>query len=181
MNLKRFEYFSKDVPFLKRGLFFRFLFFVLFMAVITWQITSMIVIHSQKGLSIPEIISGVTVILLSLLLGLISIAYVFKNMKVIEAIKKHGRCICSVPMLINIKKNSFIRLYSAISFVLALLALVVLLSSLTYSLLQAAYYATVSFYLPLLVLISVAGFNSVFHLKNEIQVLTTVQEYHSPY
>ena len=102
-------------------------------------------------------------------------------MRVISVVNNHGRCVSSVDILLNTKKDSFIKLYAIVCEALTLLATIVLVCSFTYSALQAAYNETMSFYLPLLVTICLTAFYSVFHLRNEIKTVQTVNQYNSIY
>ena len=139
----------------------------------------MVTKYMFEELSTINIVAGMFVILCALLLGLISFMYFLKNIRILRVVKNNGRCVSSVPLMINIKKNSFINMYSIVNFLLSCIALLVLVSSLTYSILQFAYFASISFYLPILILISVSGFNSVYHLNTEMKIIQTVREFHT--
>jgi len=97
------------------------------------------------------------------------------------AIKMNGKCVSSVQVLIRTKKRSFIWLYKLLIQILSVATALVLIAVITYSILQVSYYSTVSFYIPLLLLICISGFNSIYHIKDEMHIQNTVQEYHSMY
>lgn len=181
MNLKNFEYLNKDIPFLKKELLFRSIFAVMFFAVFLIQFISMIKLLISQTLNIGMAISTTVVLLTCALFCLISIVYMLKTLNIIKTINNQGRCVSSVDILLNTKKDSFIKLYSIVCDILALVASIVLVCSFTYAILQASYYATTSYYLPLLVTISLSAFYSVFHIKNEIKTVQTVNQYNSIY
>lgn len=177
MNSKRFEYTNKDIPFLKKDIVLRTVFAALFILVMVWQFASIVMISFDGTLSIMQICSSVLVFLCCLLLTLISFLYIFKDFRIIAAIKMNGKCVSSVQILIRTTRRSFIRLYSILIQFLTLVTSLVLLCSLTYSFLQITYMSTISFYLPFLLMVCVSGFNSIYHIKNEISTQNSVQEY----
>jgi len=181
MNLKKFEYLHKDVPFLKKDILFRAIFIVLFFAIFLIQLISMLQHFFKNTLELGMAISSGIVLLTSLLFCLISVMYLVKTSRIITIITKRGRCVSSVDILINTKKDGFVRLYSFVCEALALLATIVLVCSLTYSALEVKYYNQLSFYLPLLATICLTSFYSVFHLENELKTMQTVNNYHSIY
>ena len=181
MNLKKFEFANKDIPFLKRDIIIRLIFTALFTILFIWQFVALFVAQAHNALSTTKIISTICVLLLSLLLAMLGFLYSFKDIKIMNAVKKRGTCVSTVDILFSTKKNSFIKLYEIVTQVLAYVSLFVLLCSITYSILQIAYFSSISYYMPILVLICLAGFNSVFHIKSEIKTIETVREYHSYY
>lgn len=181
MHLKKFEYLHKDVPFLKKDLGFRVFFILLFIAVFAWQFISILMQDFSTSVNIPMLISSVAVLLISLMFITLNLMYSFKNFKVLSVIKKQGRCISSVDILFNTKKSGFVYLYSLITKALALVATLILVCSITYSVLQITFYANVSFYLPLLAVVCVCGYYSAYHINTEIKTVKTVQEFNSIY
>ncbi len=179
MNSKEFEYKSKDKPFLNKDIRMRTLFLCLFSCVFVWQIISIIIEAINSSLSNWQLISGIFIAVLSLVFVLICLLYINKSLNALRNIKNEGRSISSVLLLAKTDKNSFIRLYQILSNVLALIMLFVLISGITYLILQIVYLSTYSFYLPLLFLLAISGFNSVYHLKYEITILKEVEKYNS--
>lgn len=181
MNLKRFEYQHKDLPFLKKDILYRFVFTMLFMFVCVWQLASLVIHLLSNDLSHIMMFSSAFVLTLSMIMFFCSLLYVFKDFRIISTIKKSGRCVSSVQILFNLEKRGFLKLYQFINSVISLLTALVLIASVTYSILEAHYYSSISYYLPILVLLCIVSFNSVFHIKREIKTLETVQQYHAIY
>lgn len=181
MNLKKFEYQNKDVPFLKKDVIFRILFAVLFVAVFVWQIVSLFLQYSKSSLNVAMIISTIIVLLTSLLFALLSILYALKDLRIVSVVNKRGRSIDTVSIMFNTEKKGFLNLYKIINEVLAVLSLLVLIFSLTYSVLEFYYFSAVSYYMPVLLLIVVSGFNASYHLNTEIATIQTVQEFNKIY
>lgn len=181
MNLKNFEYLNKDIPFLKKELIFRAIFIVLFSTLFLIQFIAMLQKLITNSLNIGMAISSGVVLITCVLFCFLSILYMLKTLRIINVVNNHGRCVSSVDILLNTKKDGFIKLYTSVCEILALLATIILTCSLTYSALQAAYYETISFYLPLLVTICLTAFYSVFHLRNELKTVQTVNQYNSIY
>ncbi|MBQ9795752.1 MAG: hypothetical protein IJW36_02165 [Clostridia bacterium] len=179
MNSKKFEYTNKDIPYLKRDITFRTIFSALLIVMFIWQFVSIVIVSIKSSLTIMQICSSILVFISTLLLSYISLLYVFKDFRIIAAIKMKGRCVSAVQMLIKTNKRSFIRLYNLVLQFITLLTVLVLICSLTYSILQATFFSTISFYMPLLLTICVAGFNSIYHVKDEIHIQNTVQEYYN--
>ena len=177
MNSKRFEYTHKDIPFLKKDIVYRTFFILLFLCVFVWQFVDMIKAALNDSLFILQICSTVLVFISCLLLAYISLLYVFKDFRIIAAVKMNGKCVSAVQILIKTNKKSFIWLYNLLIQSLTLLTSIVLICSITYAILQATYFATISYYLPFLVAVCVSGFNSIYHIKNEMQVQNTLQEF----
>ena len=177
MNLKQFEYRNKDIPFLYRHIAMRFLFFILFLVLFVWQIISMWIHASNGGLKFSYILSAMIVLITSLAIIILSLMYCFKNFRIITAIKEKGSCVSSVAVFFSTKKASFIRLYKFINQIFALASLLVLVCSLTYTVLQISVLSHVSFYMPVLFLICITGFYSVFQISEEIKICEQVSEY----
>lgn len=181
MNLKNFEYINKDVPFLKKDLLFRASFAVLFFAVFLIQLVATLKNLVVSSLSVGNIISSIVVLTTCGLFCFLSILYMIKNLRIIEVVNTKGKCVSSVDVLVKIDKSSFIKLYSIVCDILTLLASIVLICSFTYTFLQATYYSSISFYLPLLITIVLTSYYAVFHIKNEIKTIQTVNQYNSIY
>lgn len=176
MTTKKFEYMNKDIKQLKIDIAFRILFSSLFLAIFVWQFIFMI-LYSTKGLLGPaQAIVSAIVLISSLLLCLIIFFYAFKDFRIIAAVQMEGRCVSSVQILFSTKKSGFMRLYSYLIQLLTLATTLVLVSCLTYSILQVAFQSTISFYMPLLLMICVSGYSSIYHIKDEILTQNTVQE-----
>ena len=181
MNLKNFEYLSKDVPFLKKELIFRATFTVLFFTIFLIQFITMVKHLIQSTLNIGMAISSSVVLLVCALFCVISIMYMLKTINIIRVVSNHGRCVSTVDIMLSTKKDSFVKLYSFVCDVLAVFAAIVLICSFTNAVLEATYYSTISYYLPLIVTISLTAFYAVFHIRNEIKTLQTVNKYNSIY
>ena len=181
MNLKNFEYLYKDIPFLKRDLLFRASFVVLFFAIYLIQLISMLKNWIADTVNLGMAISSGVVLLTCSLFIFLSILYMLKTKRIINVINNNGRCVSSVEMLFDTRKNSFIRMYSVITEVLAFVASIVCVCGFTYAALDIAFNSYVSFYLPLLATVCSTAYYSVFHLKSELKTVMTVNQYNSIY
>ena len=176
MNAKRFEYFHKDIKQLKIDIGFRIFFSVLFIACFIWQMVLTITTSINGSLSFMQgIVSGV-VMVTSMVLCLVTFSYAFKDFRIISAIKMNGKCVSSVSILFSTKKAGFVRLYHYLIQFLTLAVSLILIAGITYSILQVTILSTISFYMPLLLTICVSGYNSIYHIKDEITTQNTVQE-----
>ena len=180
MGLKKFEYHSKNIPFLKRDIALRLVFVLVFFAIFAWQFISLMQ-NLDSGVNVGMIIATIAVLICSLLFAGISILYCLKSFKILTVVKKTGRCLSSVPILFDTSKKGFLKMYSIITEVLAIVCAIVLLCSLIYSLLEMAYFSSISYYMPVLAIICACGFNSVYHINAEIAIAKNVQEYNSIY
>lgn len=176
MKLKKFVYVHKDVKQLKIDIFFRILFSTLFLGIFAWQFTTMAMYIASDKLSNPKGVISIVVLVSSLLLCLITFFYAFKDFQIIAAIKMSGQCVSSVSILFSTHNTSFIRLYNYLIQILTLGTTLVLIASLTYSFLQITVLSTISFYMPMLILICISGYNSIYHIKDEIRTQNTVEE-----
>jgi len=182
MNLKRFEYLNKDVPFLKKDVTSRLLFSLLYFAIFVWQFASIVIKSINKiNLSTAMIVASVFVLLVTLMFGALSLLYCFKSLKILSVIKKNGRCVSSVEILFNTEKTGFMKLYSFITEVLTIICSIVVLCSIIYAFLEMAYFASISFYMPVLVVLCCCGFYSSYHIRAEINIVKNVQMYNSIY
>ena len=173
---KRFEYYHKDIKQLKIDIFFRLLFSVLFLVAFVWQFISMAILSIDKSLSIMHGVVAAIVLISSLLLCLVTMSYAFKDFRIIAAIKMKGKCVSSVQILFRADKKGFLWLYNLLMQFLTLMTSLVLVASVTYSILQVAFMSTISYYMPLLLTICVAGYNSIYHVRDEILTQQTVHE-----
>ena len=182
MNTKQFEYLNKDVPFLKKDSIKRMVFSLIYFAIFIWQFMSVVSksINGEK-FNTGMIISSIFVLLVSFMFAGISLLYCFKSIKILDVIKKEGRCVSSVAILFNTSKKGFVSLYSFITEVLAIICSIVLLCSIIYGLLEFSYLSSVSFYMPVLAVLCCCGFYSSYHIKAEIITVKNVQSFNSIY
>lgn len=179
---KSYEFTHKDIPFLKKDFIMRVFFAFLFLFVFIWQFVLLVIRYTAKD--ITGIMMGVAIftMILSLFMGVVAVLYAYKSFITIKMINKNGNMIRRMPLLgTNTKKTSFIRLYSILSKILAVVMLMLFASGITYAILDLIFKSAHSFYLPILLLITISGFNSVYHLQMEIQTINNVQEYNSIY
>ena len=179
MNNKKFEFTNKDLTHLKKDIALRTVFSVLFIAIFIWQFANLISSYLKGSLDVLKISATLIVLICCLMLAFISLLYVFRNFRIITTIKEHGRCVTSVQMLIRTHKKSFIWMYGVLIQFLTLITSLVLICSLTYSILQVAYLSSTSFYLPFLLTVCVSGYNSIYHIKDEMYIQNSAQEYYN--
>lgn len=174
-NPKRFEYQHKDIGYLKKDIVFRTIFSVLFIGIFVWQIVNMFMglTSTTKNL---EIVVSIIVLLSCLMLSFVSLTFVFKDFRIISAIKNNGKCVSSVQILIQTKKRSFIKLYNLLIQFFTLVTSLVLIATITYTILEATVLSSVSFFMPFLFMICISGLNSIYHIKDEIYTQNQVQE-----
>lgn len=177
MISKRFEYLHKDISMLKKDIVLRSLFSVLFLAIFVWQFVMIIVETVNKTMHITKVITSVIVLISTLLLLLINLVYIFRSFKIISVIKTRGKCVSSVSILFRTNKPSFIKLYSLLMQALTLIISLVLISSITYTILQASYLSFISFYMPILFMVCISGYNSIYHIQTEIETQQKVLVY----
>ena len=176
MKSKRFEYYAKDIKYLKKDIVIRTIFTVLFLAVFIWQMIALVGVEKTSNTSLMQLIVSGSVLLSSLMLSLVSLAYVFKDFRIVSVIKTQGKCISSVPILFSTKKRSFVWLYNISIQILTLATSLVLIACITYMILEISYFATISFYMPTLILGCFAGFNSIYHIKDEMYIQHILHE-----
>ena len=179
MNNKKFEFTDKDIPYLKRDIVVRTIFSVLFISIFVWQFIMMVQTYTKASLDVLKITSSLIVLICSLMLSFISLMYVFRNFRILTSINEHGRCVSYVQMLIKTNKRSFIWMYGVLIQFLTLVTSLVLICSLTYSILQVAYMSSISFFLPFLLMVCVSGYNSIYHIKDEMHIQNSTQEYYN--
>lgn len=176
MNTKRFEYFHKDIKQLKKDIAFRVLFSFIFLVTFVWQIVAMVTVSIKGSLSIMQGVIAAIVLICSLMLCLVTMSYAFKDFRIIAAIKMKGKCVSSVKILFKTEKTSFLWLYNFIMQFLTLATTLVLIACVTYSILQVTYLATISYYMPFLLMICTSGYNSIYQVRDEILTQKNVQQ-----
>lgn len=179
MKTERFEYQNKDLPLLRKDIFMRLLFMGLFMAVFVWAFVNIVVNYMRDELSVIKTIVGVVILVISLLFALISLVYAFRSFNTKQKVVLNGNAVKNITIISNIKKNSFLRIYSFVMQLISIVMLMVLACGITYAVLEYVYFTTLSYYLPILFLVSITGFNSVYHIKAEIKTIQNVQEFNS--
>lgn len=179
MKVERFEYQHKDIPMLKKDIFFRFLFMLLFAGIFGWQLILLIMNYLRDTLSTFKTIVSVALLISSLMFAIVSFTYAFRSLNTMQKVVLHGSAVKSVSIISNAKKNSFLRIYFFVTELISLVMLVVLCCAVTYNVLEYVYFTTISYYLPLLLFVSIAGFNSVYHIKAEIKTIQNVREFNS--
>lgn len=160
---------------------FRLIFALLFFANFIWQFSNIIISQTTGSLSMLEIVLGALNMVFCLMFAMVAILYALQDQKTIVQIKKRGKAVKNITLFSAKKKDSFIRMYSFIMRVVAVVMLLVLASGVTYAILELIHYSTISFYLPLLITFALSGFNSVLHMNYEVNLMQNVQEYHSIY
>ena len=181
MNLKEFEYLNKDIPSLKKDIAFRFLFLFLFVGVFVFQFADFVIEYNKNSLDGWKIGLTIFVLFYTLFMAMLCLVYAMKSYRILEYVKKHGHCVGKVSLLFSVEKGSFIKLYSILMDFFAVLVSLVFVAIVTYSILQITYFATISFYMPLLIMLVVFGYFSVYHITNEINIIKTVNLYHVIY
>ncbi|HJD05850.1 MAG TPA: hypothetical protein IAB72_03120 [Candidatus Onthoplasma faecipullorum] len=173
-----YEFTHKDKPFLKKDIVARVLFGVAFLVVFIWQFILLVVNYTAGTLT--GLMMGVAIftMLTSLLIGIVTALYAYRSIVTVGEINKKGTVVRRVNLLgQNAKKGSFIKMYNVLSQILAVVMLMVFASGLTYAILELVYYSTHSFYLPVLLLVTISGFNGVYHLQTEIHTIREVAHY----
>ena len=172
------EYMSKDVPTIKKDVWLRMLFAVLFIVAFVWQL---VVVFTWQDVSKLMVVICCLVLFFSVMFGFVSIVYAMNDLQTLSTLKHKGKSIKRVTFAFNVDKHGFIMLYRFITNIFAVLALLLLVASATYSLLQLIYYSSVSFYLPMIFTFTVWCFNSAYHIKNEIYISENVYRCNSIY
>lgn len=182
MQTKRFEYHYKDVPSLKKDCSIRILFAVLFFAVFIWQsIMCFFQFSNENEITSLSIASTIFVMILSLLMGLISLLFAFRLINSLNNIRRKGKSVQPMTTIFGIDKTSYARLYYIVNFLIVIAMIAVLSCGITMFVLEIIYYSKVSYYLPILFVIALCGFNSVYHINEEIKTVKNVQEFNSIY
>jgi len=181
MNSKLFEYSTKDRPFLKQDIRMRITFLSLFVLTFAWQFISIIVAGVKETLTNTQLFVGIFSCLIMLLFGLICLMYLNKSTTTVRKIKKDGKAVSSVMLLMKTDKKSFVWFYNILSKVLAVIMAMVAICAVTYLILEIIYYTTYSFYMPILFFITICGFNSVYHIQYEIKTMKDVEKHNNAY
>ena len=181
MKFKKLEYQHKDIPFLKKDTIYRILFMSLFFVIFIWQLVSMFIYYFNNTLTSLMLIISICVLLTSLMLTLIGLFYAFKDMNIINQIKHKGKATRVISIISDNKKGSFLRIYNVLSKFICFMMFIVLVCGVTYSVLEIIYYSSITFYMPILILFAISGFNSVYHIKAEMITIQNVQEFNSLY
>lgn len=181
MRTKKYEFDVKDKNLLKKDIGFRFVFIALFLSAFIWQFAMLLISKTKNELDFPKILVAFLVIFTSLILIIIGMMYISKELKTLDKIKHHGKAVESRSILFSDKKGSFLKLYKFLCEFIAVVMLLLLVCCFTYSLLEFIHYSTVSYYMPLMLLITLTGFNTVFHINNELTTIKTVREFNSIY
>lgn len=176
MRSKRFEYFHKDIKQLKKDIAFRVTFSVLFFGVIAWQLITTLLLHFSKTLTQTKLIISAIVLISALVLFSVTLAYAIKDCRIVKVIKENGRCVSSVSILFSTDKTSFLKFYQGLMTILTVAITLLFIACVTYSILEISFYTKISFYMPLLLMICLAGYNSIYHVKDEILTQNNVQE-----
>ena len=176
MKSKIFEYYHKDIKQLKKDIAFRIIFSCSFLAIFVWQLISMILRGLNGNLTITQGAIAAVILITSILLCLVTFSYAFKDLRIIASINMTGKCVSSVKMLFSTEKKGFMNLYKILIQILTLATTLILIACATYSILEITFLSTVSFYMPLLFLICMSGYNSIYHIKDEITTQKTVQQ-----
>ena len=177
MHSKRFEYHTKDIPFLKKDCIFRFVFTALFFAIFVWQFVCMVSKYISGDMNTLMVILAVITLVLALFMAVMSFIYGYKSIMIISDIKKKGKAVRDVAIIGSAKSKSFLRMYGVFSRVMAVAMAMLFISGLTYIILEIIYYSSVSFYIPMLLWLVISGFNSTYHIDNEIKTVAQVQEF----
>lgn len=178
MNNKQLvEYLNKDVPTLKKDVALRMMFALLFIVAFVWQMV--LLLQMPESSSLLNIVLTALVLIFCAMYAFTSIMYAINSLKTVQTIKHKGKSINNARFVYNIEKRSFVHLYSFITSMLAILALMFLVSALTYSVFSYVYYKTLSTYIPLIIMFVTWCFNSAYHLKNEIFISQNVNRFNS--
>ncbi len=177
-----YEFTNRNVPYLKKDIVYRSIFLVAFVVVFAWQFILLVVRYNANTLS--NLMMGIAILTMvcSLFLGIVTGIYTYRSVRTVSEIKKSGTMTRRINLLgQNAKKGSFIKMYNVLSQILAVIMLMVFASGVTYAILELIYYSTHSFYLPVLLLVTISGFNGVYHLQTEIHTINEVSKYTQMY
>lgn len=175
MGYKKIEYTHKNISQLKSENRYRILFAIFFLLVLTAQIV-LFIIEGQKLSNIKYFI-GFFVMISSFLMATTSILYFLKNNRIITQILTEASAVRMSANFLNTDKSYVLKLYAVFNIILTALSSIILLCSLVYTFLEFAYYSNLTFFLPILLLICISGYNTVFHIKYEILTAENVDKY----
>lgn len=180
MRTKKYEYTINDKPMLKKNIIFRCVFIGLFLLAFVWQFI-MLLLNNNKELDFNKILVGFLVLFTSLILIITGMLYIAKELKILDKTKHHGKSVESINVLFSDKKGGFLNLYKFLCEFIALVMFLLFICSFTYSVLQLVYYSTISYYMPFIFLVTLTGFNTVFHINYELITIKNVRLYNSVY
>jgi len=181
MNQKKFEFQHKDLPFLHKDYKMRIFYVFLFIAIFIAQVAMLAYSFSKGNTSTTMIISSGAIMLVSLMLVILSLSFALRSLRLMNVIKIHGYAVTAISVLPSMNKVKFSKVYAFMSEIVAVATLLVLACGVTYSLLEFVYFTTFSFYLPLLLLVTIVGFNTVYHVNHEIKMIQSIKEYNPAY
>lgn len=180
MKAKQFQYRNKDIPMLKKEITARMLYAVLFSLIFFVQSTVFFVnIDFNFSILAKSII--LTTMILSLLLAGVSFIFAMRAMSHINTIKRHGSSVATITLIFSSTKKGFLNLYRIILSIISFVISMLLIAVITYSILEIIYLGTLSEYLPALLLTAAASYNSLFHVKQEIKIMQTVNPFIRPF
>lgn len=179
MGKKTFEYFHKDIPLLKKDMRTRLSFVILFSICFIAQLGLLIYkLYTRSATTFMAVVSAI-VMLFALIFTILSLSFAFKDLQLINGIKKSGSVIHEMSLLPSISNDKAVKIYLMICKILAVAMLLVLACGITYNVLEIIYFSTFSFFIPMLVLVCIVGFNTVYHVKHEIETIQNTKEYSS--
>ncbi len=181
MKFKKLEYQHKDLPFLKKDTGYRILFMSLFFLIFIWQLISMFSYYLSDSLSTTMLIVSIFVMLTSLILTFTALIYAFRNLNIMNQIRHSGKSVRTISIISDNKKGSFLKMFNLLTKFIGFVMLLVLVCGLTYSILEIIYYSSITFYMPVLFLFAISGFNSIYHIKAEMNTIQNVNEYNAIY
>lgn len=181
MKAQKFQFRHKDVPMLRKDVAMRTFFCLLFVGIFVWQTLIMFFSYFNTKLSTFELVSSILTMAVSLLMSIVSFIFVFRSLNNLICIKKSGHAVGVKTPLFNSKKTGFLNLYYVISTAIVFVMTIVLICAVTYAVLEGVFYNQFSIFLPALVLTAISGYNSIYHIKNEIKVLAEVETYNTVY
>lgn len=181
MDFKKFSYSNKDLQLLKNEFFYRLFFMILFSVILVWQVVLLFIETIRHQMQLSFVVASAIVLIVSLCFICVSLMYALKAKSTINTINSNGRCVSRVQILKSLNKTGFIKLYSTLCKFFALLISLVVVVAITYLVLQTTFDKQISFFYPFLFLCCALGYNTVFHIINEIKTMELVEEYHSLY
>ena len=93
MKAQRFEYQNKDVPMLKKEVFFRMLFMLLFVAIFVWQFVLFVFSYIHGNLTTIKLLAAIAVLIVALLFAMVSFIYGLRCLNIIQKIALHGNAV----------------------------------------------------------------------------------------
>ncbi|MBE7076898.1 MAG: hypothetical protein E7374_03280 [Clostridiales bacterium] len=177
MTTRKFDFHASNIPLLKRDMITRLIFTFLFLGVFFYQFTVLFIDYLHDKVGLLKISVGIVLLFLSMMFCLLSFLYAYKDMKIMNKVKKNKVHTTNVAILFPPKSQKTAKFYLIVQEILSIIALLGFVWYLTYSILEYAYNHTYTFYLPLIAFIALTGFNTVYHIRNEMKILDQVQEH----